>query len=156
METKSSSTDSILKLELQLDPLPLSTDGVKEACRDCVILVHGELKPSLGSLSMCGTKGGATRTSPVWRSGAVVERSGTHQVSTGGLHCKRYSPVFARRLLKDVDLRIKAWCLRFNEDSLFLGKDLSIDITRVSCASTGRFSVGYCEHVPMFVRLFDF
>ena len=85
METKSSSTDSILKLELQLDPLPLSTDGVKEACRDCVILVHGEFKPSLGSLSMCGTKGGATRTSPVWRSGAVVERSGTHQVSTGGV-----------------------------------------------------------------------
>ena len=154
METKSSSTDSILKLELQLDPLPLSTDGVKEACRDCVILVHGEFKPSLGSLSMCGTKGGATRTSPLWRSGAVVERSGTHQVSTGGLHCKRYSPVFARRLLKDVDLRIPAWCLRFNEDSLFLGKNLSI--TRVSCASIGRFSVGYCEHVPMFVRLFDF
>ena len=154
METKSSSTDSILKLELQLDPLPLSTDGVKEACRDCVILVQGEIKPSLGSLSMCGTKGGATRTSPVWRSGAVVERSGTHQVSTGGLQCKRYSPVFARRLLKDVDLRIKAWCLRFNEDSLFLGKNLSK--TRLSCASIGRFLVGYCEHVPMFVRLFDF
>ena len=154
METKSSSTDSILKLELQLDPLPLSTDGVKEACRDCVILVHGEFKPSLGSLSMCGTKGGATRTSPVWRSGAVVERSGRHQVSTGGLQCKRYSPVFARRLLKDVDLRIPAWCLRFNEDSLFLGKDLSI--TRASCASIGRFSVGYFEQVPMFVRLFDF
>ena len=154
METKSSSTDSILKLELQLDPLPLSTDGVKEACRDCVILVHGELKLSLGSLSMCGTKGGATRTSPVWRSGAVVERSGTHQVSTGGLQCKRYSPVFARRLLKDVDLRIPAWCLRFNEESLFLGKDLSI--TRASCASIGRFSVGYFEQVPMFVRLFDF
>ena len=153
METKSSSTDSILKLELQLDPLPLSTDGVKEACRDCVILVHGEFKPSLGSLSMCGTKGGATRTSPVWRSG-VVQRSGTHQVSTGGLQCKRYSPVFARRLLKDVDLRIPAWCLRFNEDSLFLGKDLSI--TRVSCASIGRFSVGYFEQVPIFVRLFDF
>ena len=153
METKSSSTDSILKLELQLDPLPLSTDGVKEACRDCVILVHGEFKPSLGSLSMCGTKGGATRTSPVWRSG-VVQRSGTHQVSTGGLQCKRYSPVVARRLLKDVDLRIPAWCLRFNEDSLFLGKDLSI--TRVSCALIGRFSVGYFEQVPMFVRLFDF
>ena len=153
METKSSSTDSILKLELQLDPLPLSTDGVKDACRDCVILVHGEFKPSLGSLSMCGTKGGATRTSPVWRSGAG-ERSGTHQVSTGGLQCKRYSPVFARRLLKDVDLRIPAWCLRFNEDSLFLGKDLSI--TRASCASIDRFSVGYCEQVPMFVRLFDF
>ena len=132
METKSSSTDSILKLELQLDPLPLSTEGVKDACRDCVILVHGEFKPSLGSLSMCGTKGGATRTSPVSRSGTVVERSGRHQVSTGGLQCKRYSPVFARRLLKDVDLRIPAWCLRFNEDSLFLGKDLSI--TRVSCA----------------------
>ena len=64
METRSSSTESMLKLELQLEPRPLSTEGVKEAWRDWVILVQEGLKAWVGSLCRFGKAGGETRRGP--------------------------------------------------------------------------------------------
>jgi len=54
----------MLKLELQLEPRPLSTEGVKSAWRDWVILLQDGL--SLGFFCGCGRDGGETRTGPEW------------------------------------------------------------------------------------------
>ena len=75
----------MLKLELQLEPRPLSTEGVKLAWRDWVILLllQEEGLEAWWVRSWCGgclgKEGGETRTGPEdWRAGTGA-KSGMRQ-----------------------------------------------------------------------------
>merc|ERR550532_1231270 len=71
-------------------------------------------------------------------------------VKMGFVKEERCSPVLARRLRREADLRMPAWLVPLTT-SRFLARGLLASSASLAC-----LSVEDCEQFPMFVRLFDF